>query len=104
MPIPNVFRFIPPWTDLPVLLAQDPHRRERAVSRVSEGVPGKSGRLHAPVAGADRSIQGGEATTGPAAEGENLRKPETFSQRAGGAEEPGIRRRTAAEIGRSRSK
>lgn len=74
------------------------------MSRVSEGVPGEPGRLHAPVAGADRSVQGGEATAGPAAEGENLRKPETFSQRAGGAEEPGIRRRTAAEIGRSRSK
>lgn len=74
------------------------------MSRLSESVPGEPGRLYAPLAGANCSIQGGEATEGSAAEGENLRKPETFSQREGSAEEPGVRRRTAAEIGRSRSK
>lgn len=38
--------------DLSLLLAQDPHRRERAVSRVQEGVSGESRRLYATVPGA----------------------------------------------------
>lgn len=44
--------------DLSLLLAQDPHRRERVVSGVSEGVSRESSGFHAAVPGAGEELNG----------------------------------------------
>ena len=88
--------------DLSVLLAQNPHRRERAVSSVPQGLLGGPRRLHALVAGAGGQAEGREAPEGPAEEGEAEREQEAPGQRESGAEEPRVRGGAADAAGRPR--
>ncbi len=63
-----------PFSDLPVLLEQDPDGGQRVVSGVSVAVRGEPGRLQAAHGRGDGPHQGREATEGRRPQAEGLRE------------------------------
>lgn len=98
----NVCLCLSTLADLSLLLAQDPHGRERAMPGLPQGVLGEPRRLHPPVPGAGGQAEGGEEATRPATQGQADGEPEAPGQRQGGAAEPGVRGGPAHEAGRPR--